>query len=458
MSAIALLAFASCSKDDKSSTPTDLDEAIEDGFYVAGDATGAAALSVEYGMAAGINEAASQSKREGMYEKYIYLKGGKDFELLLYQAGKKTRYSAELTSFTPEEGSEIYGEDPQMAIFKGELKTGDSAPAMKVKADGLYHIVLDLNKANDLKYAQIVVAPVTFGVRGGMNSWGFTAFPEGKEEKGVTTWTLTEQKLAANGEFKFAYGSAWKITLDDQGKVRANTNLGKDCAAGGDNIKVEKGGEYTITLSYKLAAGDIAKSFSYDVTLTKESTAPTSMYMIGNEFGGWSWDGAVVEMVPVWGAEGCFWTTRYFHAGSDNGFKFCAEKAWNGDFGKDFGADNCSVEKDGLYTVLIDYVNQTMSITDAQIFGMGDCFGSWDEGKYPFTVNEDGTAQITTAAAGNLRIYTNIGDAGNWWHSEYNIFDGKIVYRGAGGDQDAVAVEAEKTVILDFNAGTGTIQ
>jgi hypothetical protein len=41
---------------------------------------------------------------------------------------------------------------------------------------------------------------------------------------------------------------------------------------------------------------------------------------------------------------------------------------------------------------------------------------------------------------------------------EYNVFEGKIEYRGAGGDQAAVPVTAGQKVVLDFNAGTGSIQ
>jgi hypothetical protein len=40
---------------------------------------------------------------------------------------------------------------------------------------------------------------------------------------------------------------------------------------------------------------------------------------------------------------------------------------------------------------------------------------------------------------------------------EYNVFDGAIVYRAAGGDQAAVAATAGQKVTLDFNAGTGSI-
>jgi hypothetical protein len=47
---------------------------------------------------------------------------------------------------------------------------------------------------------------------------------------------------------------------------------------------------------------------------------------------------------------------------------------------------------------------------------------------------------------------------GNWWHREFNIYDGKIVYRAGGNDQAAVNVTAGQTISLDFNAGTGSIK
>ena len=49
-------------------------------------------------------------------------------------------------------------------------------------------------------------------------------------------------------------------------------------------------------------------------------------------------------------------------------------------------------------------------------------------------------------------------EAGNWWQMEFNIYDGKIVYRAGGGDQEAVAVTAGQTVTLDFNKEAGSIQ
>lgn len=47
------------------------------------------------------------------------------------------------------------------------------------------------------------------------------------------------------------------------------------------------------------------------------------------------------------------------------------------------------------------------------------------------------------------------------WKSEFSVFEGKIVYRGIGGDfkaENAVSLTAGQAVTFDFNAGTATIQ
>jgi hypothetical protein len=116
------------------------------------------------------------------------------------------------------------------------------------------------------------------------------------------------------------------------------------------------------------------------------------------------------------------------------------------------------VEADGLYLIIVDLNADAVSVAPAAIYGIGDAFGSWDEGAYPFTVNADGTATITANANGNLRMYVPADGAGNWWHSEFNIYDGKIVYRAGGNDQEAVAVTAGQIITLDFNNEAGSIK
>ena len=460
--AIALMfSFAACEQGTQQGG-TNFDDIQEDGFYVSGAATGIEGITADLMMAAGHNEAASNELRNGMFEKYIVLEGGKDFELVLNEAGTQTRYSATLADFDVTE----LADNPSIVVKRGELKIGADAPAMQVAKTGLYHIVLDLNVNEDLLYPQIVVAPVQWGVRGGMNGWGFTAFPEPSAYSNAgMTWVLEDQELAAGGKFKFAYGHGWKIQLDDAGNVKANTNLGEGAATGTTDIAVEAAGKYKVTLNFALKGGAIENSYSYNVELTEASTMPTTMYAIGNDFGNWDWSAdSVVEMTPVHSHSGAFWAVRYMTTATE--FKFCAKREWNGDFctlGTNTGfvtPGNNMVEADGMYLLYVDLANNFVTVEPAKVYGMGDVFGGWDAGKAENLFALEGQTLTATAPnAGNIRMYAATSVEGvDWWQMEFNVFDGKIVYRGGEGDQAAVAVTAGQKVTLDFNAGTGSIQ
>jgi hypothetical protein len=194
---------------------------------------------------------------------------------------------------------------------------------------------------------------------------------------------------------------------------------------------------------------------------------PDNVYMIGKEFGDWNWsDAGIVEMTPINGVPGKFWAVRYF-ADPDNGFKWCNVKEWKGEFftlGTDVGFTthdgNAFVAAAGFYIIVVDYTNNTISIEPAQVYGMGDCFGGWNSGQYPF-VADGNVMKLTTTNAGELRIYANAtaaGVGGDWWRMEFVILNGKIAYRGNGGDQERAVVAAGKVVKLNFNNGTGTIE
>ena len=481
MSAVALtFSFIAC--DNKGGV--DLDNVTEDGFYVAGAAAGTDVLTPSYMMSAGVNEVLmdpegeykkswSESKRAGMYEKYIVLEANKDFELLYYSNGEQIRYGASLAEYPIEGVEEEYG-----VVRRGELKIGKDAPAMQVPETGLYHIVLDLNVEGDLAYGkQIIVAPVTWGVRGGMNGWGFTAFPAptSVSNNGIT-WVLENQKMSAGAAFKFAYNGLWKIQLDDAGKVKAHTNLGLDAVNGAGDIAVDNGGLYKITLTYKLAAGDISASYEYNVECTEESAVPTECYLTGGQFGSWfggdtenpsPYETVKFNAVPE--AEGHFWAVRYFEAGKE--FKLSTTESWDGELknlkyadGSEVGGGNLKFETSGLYIVYVDLVKFVLYMEEASIYGIGDAFGGWtadvEENKY--TVAADGKVSATVSAAGNMRTYVSapaaLTEHTNWWKREFVVVDGKITYRGNGGDPTAVALTIGQTITLDFNAGTGSIQ
>lgn len=102
-------------------------------------------------------------------------------------------------------------------------------------------------------------------------------------------------------------------------------------------------------------------------------------------------------------------------------------------------------------------LNSEIYIEPAKVYGIGDCFGGWDEGLVLFSVSGK-TTSSTVSNAGELRMYAASSIAtSDWWTREFIILDGKIVYRANGGDQERVQVAAGKTVTLDFRAGTGVI-
>ncbi|MCD7936757.1 MAG: SusF/SusE family outer membrane protein [Tannerellaceae bacterium] len=229
----------------------------------------------------------------------------------------------------------------------------------------------------------------------------------------------------------------------------------------------EEGEEQNIEFRLRSSISEAAVPVYSNViasAITPYSGTPTSMYMIGQDFGEWNWSNSrVVEMVPVNDQEGQFWCVRYITAA--NGFKWSPEKDW----GKDFNAlttntgfeprdGNAFVDADGMYMVFMDYKKSTLVIEPAKIYGIGGAFDGWDD-PVAFTINKE-KASIVVTDNSELRMYTTCSAAPNqdWWRWEFIILDGKIVYRGNGGDQERVSVTAGQTVTLDFNTETGTIQ
>lgn len=212
--------------------------------------------------------------------------------------------------------------------------------------------------------------------------------------------------------------------------------------------------------------GPVFYSETKSIAFTCYVAYPKEVYMIGGDFGNWTWSAAgIVSMVPVNGKPGEFWCVRYFNA--NNGFKWAPVKEWKGDFnslgtnvGYTISDGNAMVATSGFYSVYIDYPNKKITIEPAQVYGIGDTFGGWESGKYPFKAN--GTVmELTSTGSGELRIYANSSASsigGDWWRMEFVILNGKIAYRANGGDQDRVQVKAGEKITLDFNAGTGTIK
>lgn len=298
VSAIALMAgMTAC--DNGSEGP--VGGRIENGFYVIGEAVGFEEITSDALMAAGINEV-DKTARAGLWERYAYIEAGKDFELVYYNAGETTRYGSNLDS---ELDGTTFGDlqydqdgdgvqDP-VKFRRGELiidgkVEGQPAPALQVAESGFYYIALDLNEGGDLAYPQILVCPAVYGVRGGLNGWGWTKMEETIVDSKNITWTLHQDEVAT-GDFKFSFGGGWKIQLDDAGKVKLETNLGVNengLASGADNIKYYKATDFTLTLKWTAKGGAFKNSFSYEIKSNEIIENPAE-FVVGfsGGFNGW---------------------------------------------------------------------------------------------------------------------------------------------------------------------------
>lgn len=353
------LTLSSCNK----KPVVNINDIVENGFYVVGDATGVKDLATQgagdLSFGNGLNEV-GQVMRDGMYEKYVVLEAGKEFEFIKKEGEKKISYGAQLAY------GELQTEGQPIMGYKGSLVENVK---MKVTETGLYHIVLDFNEdgaLNNVGGAQVILAKVNaWGVRGGMNNWGFT---EGKQEG--YTWTWENQELSAGAAFKFDYSNGWKINLDDAGLVKANTNLGADCKQGGGDISVAEGGLYKITLAFNVKGGDIANSYTYTVEKTGEVAVKdysnVELELVGDAIAeqegakadpsNWNWGNVISMGKPAVNGNVYTWTVNVNLLAS-GGFKARTINAEaQGDIqGFDLGIDgnNATVAADGNYNVVV---------------------------------------------------------------------------------------------------------
>lgn len=383
---------------------------------------------------------------EGHYEGFAKLGGEWGFKLTKAANGSDVDWGTKLVwdkvdGVANADGSVTYG-------FK-EPADGedDNFPV----AEAYYKAVIDMT-AMTMTLTEVK----TVEICGGMNSWGVSEDYMLKYDPAADSWKIEDVAMEKGQEWKFRMNddTGWAVNLGGE-----LSNL----VHGGNNIACAETGIYTIEL--KIA------TTPYTATVTKTGdlviTLPEEMYLIGEGVGGWTFPTNAVAMIPVNGVSGGFWAIRYIEAGK--GFKFSKV---NTDWGQDFaGLDNndgfsidggnCSVAATGLYMINVDYAKSTVKVEPAKVYGIGDCFGGWnaDMASALFTVNPDGTVTSPALAAGNVRIYAASSCfSSDWWTREFRVADGKIDYRGKGGDQASVAATAGQKVTLDFNAGTGKIE
>ena len=353
-------------------------------------------------------------------------------------------------------------EDNNEGTYKPEIGKVFEAGSVNIKVgvEGVYDVTYDYAAKTILIEKHVAVYSLIGMING--TEWN-TDFAM-SEKSGV--WTSEVVKI--NGGFKIRYDYSWADENTFGADAGFEPQLGVPFTATqpGSDIKLAEG-------SYKVQFTPATKEVVINAV-----NFPEHLYMIGSEFGGWDWNSdGVVEMTPVvyqpdWG-DGCnqseaqFWTVRHFTAGE--GFKFCSQRAWNGDF---WGLDtndgfvesggNCTVTESGFYLVHVDLKRSIVHVEPARVFGIGPCFGGYTTAMDEALFKADGKKlKATVQTGGELRMYVESAIANSdWWTREFIILDGKIDYRGddeGQGDQARVNVLQNQVVVLDFNAGTGEI-
>ena len=352
---------------------------------------------------------------------------------------------------------------------------------IKVLEAGVYDLILDPENET----AKIIVSvakeagdtpapkpkPTAWSIIGSLNDTGWETDYDLTNTSG-DTWVIKKVAFAAGDEFLIRANHEWGTKLGGPEKNATSTinpddphdvyvpTIGTAFTAGDLNIRIDVAGEYNVTITY----GETST-----VLIEEYKEYPEHLYMIGAEFGNWDWNSeGIVEMTPVvhnpaWNsdAEGQFYTIRYFSA--NTGFKFCTQRAWNGDFnalttndGYTLSEGNCVVSENGFYLVHIDFKASKLHVEPAKVYGIGDAFGAYDEELCLFAADGQ-TLKATASKAGELRMYVTSSIATSpWWSREFTVIDGKIVYRTMD-ELNGSVVKADTPVILDFNAGTAEV-
>ena len=222
---------------------------------------------------------------------------------------------------------------------------------------------------------------------------------------------------------------------------------------------------------------------------------PDNIYMIGNVAGNWTWD-AATKMVPVYGKEGKFWVVQYLGKSGDNNaeIKFNIARAWDANaFGfsaADIDAnskalanlsgnsdDNIVIGNPGWYIVVVtteisgrDYIYHVQFL-EPKVYLCGNAAGGvWGAGdNNMFTVpnislGADASFVSPTFSGnaagdsdGGVRACVVLSDQ-EWWHTEFMVFGGTLVYRAKGGDQDRISGSIGQKLSINFTKGTGKIE
>jgi hypothetical protein len=485
---IGMVTFTACEDDSDEIKKTDsgtdgVSVELADGYYVVPTDMALTDVSTTEMMTVARNErynseyndgTKAEDDRASLLEVYYPIESDKGF-LIMKVSNKKASFLSPESDFAKVDAADLDGEEPTLGLWKG--KYGTDSAAFSVDTNALYHIFMDY----EIKKAGYAVAE--WRIIGGATpaGWSDNEMVSSDFSKTEMTWSIDEI-IMLESAYKWRYSAGWKAYLDadfDLGDGKTglvlNTNLGgtyPDLVPGGADIVNDKYGVYKAEVKWTKANGVVAT-----LTWVKEGEVlpeyPEELYMIGSAIGGWDWEANALQLTPVNSHSELFWTIAYMHA--DSSFKFAPQKEWKGDFGKTGdatdgvyakGSDNVPVPAvTGYYIVVVDLKNETIELNTPKVMFMGAATATpWtgEEMAFDYSVEDAVATHTLTNATGadGVRMYASAATlACDWWQAEFIVLDGKIEYRGTGGDQARVVKDAGTyTFTLNFKAGTGSIE
>ena len=485
------LTLSSCDDKDDNKGGTDkpsIDDIIEDGFYISGEALPFTGVDVKGRMKAAINEADGQSARDGLFDIYITLQAGKTFSFTEVKGASTTTYGSAGEYKVNQDVSEEYAGD----ILKGDFAEGGS---FTVGETNLYHVAIDKSTK------KFVAVPVTqWCIIGDVSAAGWND----NDDINVLKGTYNDSKITYSksgitlkeGGFKFRHSAAWKQTLLEapgdiaEEAVKINTNFSgvagaladnkftfTNHAPGGDNATLTKDhrGVYTVSVTWELGK----ENFEVSIVRTGDADIadyPESMWLRGSgitgDDAGWGADYSI-ELSRVPGNAHLFWNVVYLHEGG--GIKFDPTNEWNGDFGSngdapseieggsEYGQGKSDIKiegQTGYYVVSLNLKDEKIAVVnDVQIYLTGnDQTGTHGDISVDKLFTLEGDLFVSPdLKAGKVRMYAIAPYIDSWWQREFHITDNKIVHRIDDELDPAIATAGQKAY-LNFRTGEAEIK
>lgn len=356
----------------------------------------------------------------------------------------------------------------------------EGGAGISVSEEGLYRVVVNKEKS------ELTIIPYNFRIRGkiamtegGANEVELSKMSYDKVNHVVTWSTGTEQQVIMPSEFTFAYTDNNEPVLvstsenntyalpsyytGTAGNVKMNvltqefTDLTNESEV---NLNLRRKGNYLVTLRYDVRAKKFSANIQGEELIEPEPTGyPQQLFMAGDEIGAFN-SSEMITMAPVGTlGNGSFWTMGYFTQGkgiqwssNSNGTNSFSTLGSNVNFTID-AQGKATVNQSGYYVVYVDMHRKLIAFEKPELYGIGTCF---DGNEAPITL-ADGVFKTTTTSEGNLQMYaSSLYNNRDWNTMEFNVINGKIVYRGVG-QIDPVPVNANVPVHLKLKEQTAQL-